>query len=165
MIFALIISTQLFHDPIHGSFVLHPLLVKIVDTPEFQRLRNVKQLGTYLYSPQTAVTVYCHNNHFCNILGWFLLFLLLLLFYRWHILCVLWWVSQQIWALHWVGVVLYGYKNLMWWFYTKSIMHSIVSVTLLARWWRHWERNSQNLTLRSQTRRCFVYKLLDCAMT
>ena len=73
----LIISTQLFHDPIHGSFVLHPLLVKIIDTPEFQRLRNIKQLGTYLYSitnPQTAVTVYCHNNHFCNILGWFLLF-------------------------------------------------------------------------------------------
>ena len=38
-------STQLFNDPIHGHIELHPLLVKIIDTPEFQRLRNIKQLG------------------------------------------------------------------------------------------------------------------------
>uniref|UniRef100_A0A3P9DUK0 HD/PDEase domain-containing protein n=1 Tax=Maylandia zebra TaxID=106582 RepID=A0A3P9DUK0_9CICH len=34
-----------FNDPIHGHIELHPLLVKIIDTPQFQRLRNIKQLG------------------------------------------------------------------------------------------------------------------------
>ena len=35
----------MFNDPIHGHFVLHPLLVKVIDTPQFQRLRNIKQMG------------------------------------------------------------------------------------------------------------------------
>ncbi|KAK2841774.1 hypothetical protein Q5P01_011974 [Channa striata] len=35
----------LFNDPVHGHIELHPLLVKIIDTPQFQRLRNIKQLG------------------------------------------------------------------------------------------------------------------------
>jgi len=33
------------NDPIHGNIELHPLCVKIIDTPEFQRLRFIKQLG------------------------------------------------------------------------------------------------------------------------
>ncbi|XP_073670674.1 deoxynucleoside triphosphate triphosphohydrolase SAMHD1-like [Paramisgurnus dabryanus] len=33
------------NDSIHGHIELHPLLVKIIDTPQFQRLRNIKQLG------------------------------------------------------------------------------------------------------------------------
>nr|XP_024655330.1 deoxynucleoside triphosphate triphosphohydrolase SAMHD1-like [Maylandia zebra] len=36
---------KVFNDPIHGHIELHPLLVKIIDTPQFQRLRNIKQLG------------------------------------------------------------------------------------------------------------------------
>ena len=38
---------QLFmiNDPIHGHIELDLLLVKIIDTPEFQRLRYIKQLG------------------------------------------------------------------------------------------------------------------------
>jgi len=32
-------------DRIHGQVILEPLLVAIVDTPEFQRLRKLKQLG------------------------------------------------------------------------------------------------------------------------
>ncbi|XP_047445386.1 deoxynucleoside triphosphate triphosphohydrolase SAMHD1-like isoform X2 [Mugil cephalus] len=39
------IHPQVFNDPIHGHVELHPLLVKITDTPQFQRLRNIKQLG------------------------------------------------------------------------------------------------------------------------
>ena len=35
----------MFNDPVYGHIELHPLLVKIIDTPEFQRLRYIKQLG------------------------------------------------------------------------------------------------------------------------
>uniref|UniRef100_A0A669DNP1 HD domain-containing protein n=1 Tax=Oreochromis niloticus TaxID=8128 RepID=A0A669DNP1_ORENI len=41
--------TQVFNDPIHGHIELHPLLVKIIDTPQFQRLRHIKQLGGGYY--------------------------------------------------------------------------------------------------------------------
>ncbi|KAM4562222.1 deoxynucleoside triphosphate triphosphohydrolase SAMHD1-like [Odontesthes bonariensis] len=40
---------KLFNDSIHGNIELHPLLVKIIDTPQFQRLRNIKQLGGCYY--------------------------------------------------------------------------------------------------------------------
>ena len=32
-------------DPIYGSIELHPLLYEIINTPEFQRLRFIRQLG------------------------------------------------------------------------------------------------------------------------
>ncbi|XP_039863723.1 deoxynucleoside triphosphate triphosphohydrolase SAMHD1-like isoform X10 [Simochromis diagramma] len=38
-------ESKVFNDPIHGHMALHPVLVKIIDTPEFQRLRNIRQLG------------------------------------------------------------------------------------------------------------------------
>ena len=39
------ILLKVFNDPIHGHIDLHPLLVKVIDTPQFQRLRHIKQLG------------------------------------------------------------------------------------------------------------------------
>ncbi|ANS04312.1 HD superfamily phosphohydrolase [uncultured Mediterranean phage] len=36
-------------DPIHGFINLTPLMIKIIDTPEFQRLRDLHQLGTCSY--------------------------------------------------------------------------------------------------------------------
>ncbi|XP_075946544.1 deoxynucleoside triphosphate triphosphohydrolase SAMHD1-like [Anarhichas minor] len=42
-------STKVFNDPIHGTVELPPLLVKIIDTPQFQRLRYIKQLGGVYY--------------------------------------------------------------------------------------------------------------------
>uniref|UniRef100_A0A3B1JRZ9 Deoxynucleoside triphosphate triphosphohydrolase SAMHD1-like n=1 Tax=Astyanax mexicanus TaxID=7994 RepID=A0A3B1JRZ9_ASTMX len=45
-------STQVykvFNDSVHGHIEMHPLLVKIIDTPEFQRSRNIKQLGGVYY--------------------------------------------------------------------------------------------------------------------
>lgn len=38
-------SPKVFNDPIHGHFVLPAPCVGLIDTPEFQRLRSLKQLG------------------------------------------------------------------------------------------------------------------------
>lgn len=40
---------KIINDSIHGHFELSKLAVSIIDTPEFQRLRNLKQLGLTCY--------------------------------------------------------------------------------------------------------------------
>jgi len=40
---------KLIHDTIHGMIELDDLSLKIINTPEFQRLRNIKQLSTVYY--------------------------------------------------------------------------------------------------------------------
>ncbi|XP_008834768.2 deoxynucleoside triphosphate triphosphohydrolase SAMHD1 [Nannospalax galili] len=40
---------KVFNDPIHGHIEFHPLLIQIIDTPQFQRLRYIKQLGGGYY--------------------------------------------------------------------------------------------------------------------
>lgn len=42
---------KVFWDPVHGQISLHPVSVAVIDTPEFQRLRHIRQLGhvSYLY--------------------------------------------------------------------------------------------------------------------
>ena len=37
------------YDPIHKYMEFEPILLKIIDTPEFQRLKNIKQLGVCYY--------------------------------------------------------------------------------------------------------------------
>ncbi|XP_042616126.1 deoxynucleoside triphosphate triphosphohydrolase SAMHD1-like [Cyprinus carpio] len=55
-------EVKVFNDPIHGQMELHPLLVKIIDTPQFQRLRHIKQLGTkYLVYPGATHTRFEHS--------------------------------------------------------------------------------------------------------
>ncbi|KAI5095516.1 deoxynucleoside triphosphate triphosphohydrolase SAMHD1 [Silurus meridionalis] len=57
-------SMKVFNDPIHGHIELHPLLVHIIDTPQFQRLRHIKQLGaTYMVFPGAA------HNRFEHCIG------------------------------------------------------------------------------------------------
>lgn len=49
------------HDPIHGSFALPSIAWKIIDTPEFQRLRYIKQTGnTFLVFPGAEHTRFAH---------------------------------------------------------------------------------------------------------
>ena len=38
---------QLIKDTVHGYIELHPVLLAFIDTPQFQRLRYIKQLGQY----------------------------------------------------------------------------------------------------------------------
>ncbi|XP_012583823.1 PREDICTED: deoxynucleoside triphosphate triphosphohydrolase SAMHD1 [Condylura cristata] len=42
-------TVKVINDPIHGHIELHPLLIRIIDTPQFQRLRYIKQLGGSYY--------------------------------------------------------------------------------------------------------------------
>ncbi|XP_045688699.1 deoxynucleoside triphosphate triphosphohydrolase SAMHD1 isoform X2 [Phyllostomus hastatus] len=55
-------AVKVINDPIHGHFELHPLLVRIIDTPQFQRLRYIKQLGgTYYVFPGASHNRFEHS--------------------------------------------------------------------------------------------------------
>ena len=49
---------KILYDPIHKYMRFDSLLMSIIDTPEFQRLRNIKQLGLCYYVFPGA----CHNR-------------------------------------------------------------------------------------------------------
>ncbi|XP_036899901.1 deoxynucleoside triphosphate triphosphohydrolase SAMHD1 isoform X2 [Sturnira hondurensis] len=56
------VAVKVINDPIHGHFELHPLLVRIIDTPQFQRLRYIKQLGgTYYVFPGASHNRFEHS--------------------------------------------------------------------------------------------------------
>ncbi|XP_073697902.1 deoxynucleoside triphosphate triphosphohydrolase SAMHD1-like [Garra rufa] len=63
-------SRMVFNDPIHGQIELHPLLAKMIDTPQFQRLRHIKQLGTkYLVFPSATHTRFEHSIGVAHLAG------------------------------------------------------------------------------------------------
>ena len=50
-------TTRTINDPIHGIITLTPRMCQIIDTPEFQRLHRLRQLGaTYLVYPSATHT-------------------------------------------------------------------------------------------------------------
>lgn len=54
--------TYQFRDPIHGFIEVSELELKIIDSPQFQRLRNIKQLATtYLVYPGAEHTRFGHS--------------------------------------------------------------------------------------------------------
>uniref|UniRef100_A0A8C3UZ66 Deoxynucleoside triphosphate triphosphohydrolase SAMHD1 n=1 Tax=Catharus ustulatus TaxID=91951 RepID=A0A8C3UZ66_CATUS len=56
------IKICVFNDPIHGHIKFHPLLIRIIDTPQFQRLRYIKQLGgTYFVFPGASHNRFEHS--------------------------------------------------------------------------------------------------------
>src|SRR5438132_6583079 len=53
---------KLIRDAVHGDIVMSSLEVELMDTPEFQRLRGIKQLGTaYLVFPSAVHTRFEHS--------------------------------------------------------------------------------------------------------
>ncbi|XP_063153319.1 deoxynucleoside triphosphate triphosphohydrolase SAMHD1 [Candoia aspera] len=62
--------TKVFNDPIHGHIEMHPLLVRIIDTPQFQRLRYIKQLGgTYYIFPGASHNRFEHSLGVSHLAG------------------------------------------------------------------------------------------------
>lgn len=64
---------KVFWDPVHGQISLHPVSVAVIDTPEFQRLRHIRQLGhvAYLY-PGASNSRFEHSlgtAHLARLLG------------------------------------------------------------------------------------------------
>eukprot|EP00105_Crassostrea_gigas_P000726 XP_011412641.1 PREDICTED: deoxynucleoside triphosphate triphosphohydrolase SAMHD1 [Crassostrea gigas] len=61
---------KVFNDPIHGHIEIHPLCVKIIDTPQFQRLRSIKQLGgKYFVYPGASHNRFEHSLGVCHLAG------------------------------------------------------------------------------------------------
>jgi len=59
-----------FNDSIHGHIEIHPLCVKIIDTPQYQRLRNIKQLGgCYHVFPGASHNRFEHGIGTCHLSG------------------------------------------------------------------------------------------------
>src|SRR6266566_4243710 len=53
---------KLIRDAVHGDIEMGSLEVELMDTPEFQRLRGIKQLGTaYLVFPSAVHTRFEHS--------------------------------------------------------------------------------------------------------
>src|SRR6266542_6485767 len=63
-------SERIYRDPVHNIIRLRSdtddgrLLIRLIDTPEFQRLRRIKQLGLGLYTYQGA-----EHSRFTHSLG------------------------------------------------------------------------------------------------
>ncbi|XP_049326797.1 deoxynucleoside triphosphate triphosphohydrolase SAMHD1-like [Astyanax mexicanus] len=61
---------KVFYDPVHGHIALDPLLVSIIDTPQFQRLRNIKQLGGgYFVFPGASHNRFEHSIGVAHLAG------------------------------------------------------------------------------------------------
>ena len=59
---------KVLNDPVHGHFRLRPECVAVIDTPEFQRLRDIKQLGSsYYVFPGASHNRFEHSLGVCHL--------------------------------------------------------------------------------------------------
>ena len=66
----LIMSNKQIYDPIHKFITFTPLMIKIIDTYEFQRLRDLKQLGaSYFVFPSATHTRFEHSLGVSHLAG------------------------------------------------------------------------------------------------
>ena len=71
-----LVQSKLFNDSIHKTVVLKPVEVAIIQTPEFFRLKNIKQLGRSIFN---LVSIYeCPSSLSAGITHKILLSMLLL---------------------------------------------------------------------------------------
>ncbi len=57
-------------DPVHGTIILSDSEVHVIDSPEFQRLRSIKQLGFSEFSfPAATHNRYLHSIGVCHLAG------------------------------------------------------------------------------------------------
>ncbi|MBX2982100.1 MAG: HD domain-containing protein [Flavobacteriales bacterium] len=66
-----LVSTKILNDPIHGFITVpHPLLLRLIDHPWFQRLRYIKQLGlSHLVYPGALHTRFHHAIGAMHLMG------------------------------------------------------------------------------------------------
>jgi HD superfamily phosphohydrolase len=64
---------KVFNDPIHGHVSLESVEVQIIDSPQFQRLRELKQLGvTYYVYPGATHNRFEHSIGVCHLAGFWI---------------------------------------------------------------------------------------------
>ncbi|KAL2913224.1 hypothetical protein HK105_207226 [Polyrhizophydium stewartii] len=61
---------KVFNDPVHGHIELDDVCVQVIDTPQFQRLRNLKQTGAACFVfPGATHTRFEHSIGVCHLAG------------------------------------------------------------------------------------------------